>query len=253
LAATERYQSELAFHDRQACERAATFSCRPSAYQFADASYLDHETWIRPAFLALGELWGKAALDFGCGHGMAAIVMARAGAEVTAFDLSPGYLREARARAAANGVPIRFLLADGEKLPFPDASFDRIWGNAVLHHLDVEAGAREIRRVLRPGGWAVFCEPWGENRFLNWARDRAAYSRKERTRDEQPLRRGHLQAFRRTFGQVDVRGFQFLGMARRVLAPGRIVTALDWCDGILLSRNPHLEQYCRYVVLTLHR
>jgi len=53
-------------------------------------------------------------LDYGCGHGMAAVVLARRGARVTAFDLSARYVAEAAARARANGVNVGFLQADGE-------------------------------------------------------------------------------------------------------------------------------------------
>ena len=175
----------------------------------------------------------------------------RARARVTAFDLSSGYVNEARQRAAANDVAIRFLQADGERLPFADSSFDRIWGNAILHHLDLHVVGRELRRVLRPGGIAVFCEPWGENPVLSLARSRLPYPRKERTADEQPLRRKHLSILRGTFPNMEIEGFQLLSMARRVLKPGRLVSSLDWCDDLLLRRVPALKNFCRYVVLTL--
>src|SRR5262245_27456832 len=102
MSATDRRSSEQAFHDRQARERAATFRQHPEQLCFDDNSYLDHETWIRPAFARLGEICGCDVLDFGCGHGMAAIVLARRGACVHALDLSLGYLEEARRRAEAN-------------------------------------------------------------------------------------------------------------------------------------------------------
>src|SRR5262245_8040667 len=154
---TDRLDSERAFHDRQALDRSASFRAAPDRLQFSDDSYLDHETWVRPAFAALGDVTGLRVLDYGCGHGMAAVVLARRGARVMAFDLSPGYLAEARNRARANGVCVDYVCADGERLPFADGSFDRVWGNAVLHHLDMDRAARELRRVLRPGGSAVFC------------------------------------------------------------------------------------------------
>ena len=116
--AESRVQSELLFHNQQAQERSATFRTNPTSLVFDDALYLDHETWIRPAFAKLGDVAGRSVLDFGCGHGMAAIVLARRGARVTAFDLSCGYLAEANDRAAANDVTIQFVQADGEKLPF---------------------------------------------------------------------------------------------------------------------------------------
>lgn len=251
MSATDRLQAEQLFHDRQARQRALTFSLHPEQLQFSDETYLDHETWIRPAFAQLGDVTNRRVLDFGCGHGMAAIVLARRGARVTAFDLSFGYLDEARRRARANGVAIDFLEADGERLPFADASFERVWGHAVLHHLDLEMALPELRRVLRPGGVAVFCEPWGENPLLNWARH--STFGKEHSHEERPLRRRHLRVLRRFFPRLEVRGFQLLSMARRLLRSGRIVAGLDWCDDMLLHRVPALQSFCRYVVLTLRR
>src|SRR5439155_17351646 len=112
MNATDRQQGECAFHDQQAWQRAATFRQRPQALFFEDDFYLDHETWIRPAFEQLGEVRGLNVLDYGCGHAMAAVVLARRGASVTAFDLSPGYLEEARRRAQANGISVQFAQAN---------------------------------------------------------------------------------------------------------------------------------------------
>ena len=249
----ERLHSERAFHDRQAHLRSATFAPRFDFYRFADDDYLDHETWIRPAFERLGDVAGKPVLDFGCGHGMAAVVLARRGARVTAFDLSPGYLNEARQRAAANGAAVQFVQADGERLPFGDSSFAHIWGNAILHHLDLHVAARELYRVLKPGGIAVFCEPWAENPLLNWARRRLSYAAKERTPDEEPLRRRELDSVRALFPDLEIHGFQLLSMLRRIGPSSRLVAALDLADRVLLTCVPAAQRFCRYVVLTLRR
>lgn len=253
MTATDRLHAERQFHDRQAAARSLTFATDPARYVFADETYLSHESWIRPAFELLGDMRGQSVLDYGCGHGMAAVVMARRGARVTAIDLSFGYLDETRRRSAANHVSMEFVQADGARLPFADASFDRIWGNAVLHHLDVEVAARELSRILRPGGSAVFCEPWGENRVLRWARRRIQYPAKQRTADEEPLRHAHLQAIRSVFPQTEVRGYQLLAMARRVLHADWLTAGLDWCDDQLLRRVPRLERYCRYIVIAMRK
>jgi SAM-dependent methyltransferase len=246
-----RLGTEQAFHDRQAGRRAADLDAE--ALRFSDEQYLGHESWVRPAFERLGPVAGRRVLDYGCGHGMAAIVLTRRGARVTAFDLSRGYVEEARRRTAANGVAVDFVQADAEGLPFADASFDAVWGNAVLHHLDLRKAGRELRRVLAPGGVAVFCEPWGENPLLAWARRRLPYPGKERTPDEQPLRLRQLPLLRESFPRLEVEGFQLLSMMRRVLRPGRLVAGLEWCDARLLRRVPALRRFCRYVVLTLRR
>ena len=251
MDATDRLTEEIAFHDRQARERAGWL--REEALRFREDEYLDHETWIRPAFARLGDVRGKDVLDLGCGHGMAAVVLARQGARVAAIDLSGGYLLEAERRALANGVELALAQADGERLPFADAAFDAVWGNAILHHLDLERGLREVRRVLRPGGVAVFAEPWGDNVVLEWARRSLPYPGKERTRDERPLRGGQLEVIRSVFPRMEAEGYQLLAMARRVLGRGPLTRALAWCDDRLLRRVPALGRWCRYVVLTLPR
>jgi SAM-dependent methyltransferase len=250
MNATDRLAEEIAFHDRQARQRSAHLR-RPEDLRFHDDDYLDHENWIRPAFERLGDVAGRRVLDFGCGHAMASVVLARRGAVVTAFDLSGGYLAEARRRASANGVSIDLVQGDGERLPFADGAFERVWGNAVLHHLEIGRAAREVRRILRPGGVAVFCEPWGENPLLGMGRRLVPYPRKERTRDERPLRAADLEALQAVFPETVVEGYQLLSMARRLLGTGRVSRALQWCDAGLLKRVPGLSRYCRYVVLTL--
>src|ERR1019366_1174497 len=119
---SERLHSERLFHDQQAAGRAAVL--RPDDYRFDDAAYLGHESWIASAFALLGDVAGRRMLDLGCGHGMASVVLARRGADVTACDLSLGYAREARARTDANGVRARLLVCDGERLPFADGAFE---------------------------------------------------------------------------------------------------------------------------------
>lgn len=211
--------------------------------------YLTHESWIAPAFAALGDVHGLRVLDLGCGHGMASVVLARRGARVTSCDLSLGYVREANTRAMANGVAIQPLVCNGERLPFADGVYERIWGNAILHHLDLRIASIELRRVLAPGGIAVFCEPWAGNRLLNWARQCLFYPGKHRTADEMPLRLCDLELLRAAFPSFHVQGFQFLSMAGRVLKEPMVHASLAWCDDLFLRNLPHWQRYCRYVVV----
>ena len=253
MGATDRLESERLFHDQQARQRAEHFRRLPGQLVFRDAEYLDHESWIRPGMDALGDVSRKRVLDYGCGHGMAAVVLARRGAQVTAFDLSAEYLAEARLRAEANSVVINFVESDAHHLPFADVSFDAIWGNAILHHLDLAIAGREIRRVLRPGGVAVFCEPWGGNPLLAWGRRRLPYSGKGRTRDEEPLRQTDLVPLREIFPEFELRGFQLFSMLRRISGKSLLVSSLEHCDDWLLRRMPGLAHWCRYMMLVLRR
>jgi SAM-dependent methyltransferase len=253
MTGTDRRLTEQQFHDEQAAARAQSFRAGRADLVFSDEAFLDHETWVRLAFEQLGDLRGKRGLDYGCGHGMAAVVLARARADVTAFDLSPGYVAEARARAHANGVRIACTVADGEELPFADAAFDVVWGNAILHHLDLARAGRELFRVMKPGAVAVFCEPWGGNPLLSFARKRLPYRGKDRTPDEQPLTRRALRPLRDIFPNTTVQGFQLLGMIRRVWNSPRICRMLDRADARLLRWLPPLANWCRYAVITLRK
>ncbi|MBM3994767.1 MAG: methyltransferase domain-containing protein [Planctomycetes bacterium] len=242
-----RLESERLFHDEQAAQRAGAL--RPCDYVFSDDAYLQHESWIAPALDLLGEVRGKRILDLGCGHGMASVVLARRGAQVIGCDLSAGYVQEASQRAKANHASVQHVVCDAERLPFADEAFDGIWGNAILHHLDLELAAAELRRVLAPGGQAVFCEPWAGNRLLNWARRELPYPGKHRTADESPLTFADLCRLKRSFPRLRVRGYQILAMLGRLCRSSWLLAGLRWCDDWLLMKWPGWQRYCRYVVL----
>ncbi|MCS6977553.1 MAG: methyltransferase domain-containing protein [Gemmatales bacterium] len=248
-----RLRAEIAFHEAQAAARRRYFTEHPEELLVQDDAYLDHESWVRFAFDLLGDVSGKAVLDYGCGHGMAAVILARRGAQVTAFDLCGGYVAEAQQRAEANAVADRidFVQAAGERLPFRDGSFDAVWGHAVLHHLDLEPACRELVRVLKPGGTAVFCEPWGGNPLLEWARRRCRYPGKERTRDERPLQPNDLAEVRRHFRETCLYPQQLLGMLGRIWPRLPCRKFLHRCDQSLLTWFPSLGRFSRYLVLSL--
>jgi SAM-dependent methyltransferase len=99
----------------------------------------------------------EAVLDLGCGDGTFAAELVRAGAKVTAADVSTEALRRAAERAP--GLDAR-LWPDGEPLPLEDASVDTVWAGEVIEHVvDVAPWLSEVRRVLRPGGTLLLTTP----------------------------------------------------------------------------------------------
>jgi SAM-dependent methyltransferase len=96
---------------------------------------------------------GDGWLDVAAGTGAVALRAARAGAIVSALDLSPALVRTARRLAAQEGLAVRFTVGDAERLPYPDASFDVVSSaHGVVFAADHRAVARELARVCRPRG-----------------------------------------------------------------------------------------------------
>jgi SAM-dependent methyltransferase len=96
---------------------------------------------------------GSRVLDVACGTGNTAIPAARAGATVTGVDIASNLLAQAKQRAAAEHLDIRFEEGDAEELPFPDRSFDVVltmFGAMFAPRPDRVAA--ELLRVCKPGG-----------------------------------------------------------------------------------------------------
>ena len=115
------------------------------------------ETWLLPLgprlVAASGIAPGMRVLDVAAGTGNASLPAARAGAEVTASDLTPELLEAGRRRAEAAGLTLAWVEADAERLPFEDASFDVVVSAiGAMFAPRHQQTADELVRVCRPGG-----------------------------------------------------------------------------------------------------
>jgi SAM-dependent methyltransferase len=96
---------------------------------------------------------GACVVDSGAGAGGAALELARLGMRATAIDASAAMASRIRERAVAARLPLDVFIMDGQRLAFPDASFDAalsIFG--IILFPDTAAGLSELRRVVKPGG-----------------------------------------------------------------------------------------------------
>lgn len=149
------------------------------AFVREDGWYAPYEYWmslwgLRELYAyglrLLGDLHGREVLDCGCGRGHVSVMLAKRGARVTAFDTAQEELAIAERLAHANGVQVKFIREPFEELSFQDESFDLLFGTFVLHHVDLSRACQQIRRVLKPGGHAVFIENSALNPLLMAAR-----------------------------------------------------------------------------------
>lgn len=126
----------------------------------------------------LGLRAGDRLLDLGCGFGRHAFEALRRGAEVVACDMSVPELVQTKATMGAMqvggeappGVLATAVCGDATRLPFPDASFDRVIASEVMEHVpDDLAALDELHRVLRPGGTLAVTIPAWFPEKLCWA------------------------------------------------------------------------------------
>jgi ubiquinone/menaquinone biosynthesis C-methylase UbiE len=100
---------------------------------------------------------GQRILDVGCGTGTLTLLVKEQvpEAEVVGLDADPEILDRARAKAGEAEFDVRFDRALATELPYEDGSFDLVLSTLTFHHLtgaDKRGAAKEIARVLKPGG-----------------------------------------------------------------------------------------------------
>jgi demethylmenaquinone methyltransferase/2-methoxy-6-polyprenyl-1,4-benzoquinol methylase len=132
------------------------------AYDF-DKIARSYDRLNRVMSLGLDRLWRRRAvrelsgkvLDVACGTGDMACELQKQGCSVVGIDLSEEMLSIARQKAPAATC----LIADAEQLPFEDGTFDAVTcAFGVRNFVHLEAGLKEMLRVLRPGGKMVVLE-----------------------------------------------------------------------------------------------
>jgi len=166
--------------------------------------------WRKPAkqlLLPIERFRGKRVLEIGGKSGRMSCLLAAAGGQVTAVDISADAIGRARAEAVRWGVAdrIHFIAYDGDGRKLPPGPFDTIFTKSVLvmiyrDHLDTMLV--ELKRRLAPDGVGLFLEN-GTNRLVEWCR----HSLLHRGDKSLPLRhwgfdRSHLKRVENVFGPL---------------------------------------------------
>jgi SAM-dependent methyltransferase len=214
---------------------------------------------VEPLGFALSQLQplgGRRVLEVGCGSGNLTTWAALQGARATGVDVSDGMLALARRRAAVNGVSDLVTLVSSplEAMDPRDGRFDLILANQVLHHLELDGAMENIRRLLLPGGRAVFVEPVllvpeVARRIRNSRAVTRRFPLRTDTPDERSLGIRDLERVERGFGSSQRHAFQLLCRIQNFVELSDPTFArLQALDRRLLQL-PSLWRLCRYVVL----
>lgn len=148
----------------------------PSADRAGFTSQAAERYRLEPYILdfARFESWsGKRVLEIGVGLGADHQRFVEAGAASTGIDLTPRAIEMTRSRLEAFGLTSDLRVADAERLPFPTNEFDFVYSWGVIHHSpDTPGVAREILRVLKPGGTSrvMIYSKWSLVGLMLWTR-----------------------------------------------------------------------------------
>ena len=218
----------------------------------ADTAYA-----LEYAFHLLGDARGRSVLDFGAGDGRDTTLLAQHGANVWALDISEDLLAIAEQRVRVDGWAdsVTLVCSSAHTVPLPDESMDIVWGDAILHHLDLELTEREVYRLLKPGGRAIFKEPLRDSRLLRWLRPIIPYRQPDVSPYERPLLWREVTQFARRFSRFNYRCFDlpFVAASRVLGASKERQAQLQQLDADLLRRHAWLNRYATCVVFELEK
>jgi len=207
------------------------------------------------AFHLLGDISGKTVLEYGCGDGPNMVVLSRRGAKVIGVDISAEMLARAKQRIVANQCNGAMLvLGSGHALPLPDASVDVVFGISILHHLDLELASREVHRVLKEGGRAIFLEPLRNSRLLMQMRQ-VLPERSGASPFERPLTDEEIRDFAAT-SEYHSRTFHLILSRLATKLPILRSPMMSMCqhvDATLLRFFPSLTYYASINVFQIDR
>lgn len=200
----QRREREAAFHDKWAAEMDPNKTLVDETFTSTTAI---ENRYILDKF---GDVKGKRILDYGCGSAEGGIYFAKLGAEVVGIDVSPGMLEAAQKLAQHHGVKIETRQVTGDGIPGDKDEFDFVYGNGVLHHVDLSKARGELSRIMKPGSKGAFIEPLKYNPVIEVYRYLA---NTVRTEDEHPLSFSDINDFKQVFRHVSHHEFWFSTLA----------------------------------------
>lgn len=190
---------------------------------------------------------GDTILEIGCSEGdfTKRLLATTRGVKITAIDISPKLIELAKKKISSDNV--RFEVGNISSLDYKDESFNAVVGNAVLHHLNLDKGLPEIKRVTKRGGRIFFAEPNMLNPQIFLEKNVNFIGRKlQNSPDETAFFRWQIEKTLKKYGFVDVvvKPFDFLHPA----TPKAIIPIVMKA-GLLLERLPIIKEIAGSLII----
>lgn len=198
------------------------------------------------AYHLLGDVRGKTVLDYGCGAGDNSVLIAEHGANVVGVDISPELIELSGRRMNRHRFQnYDFKIGSAHELPLDDESVDVVYGMAILHHLDLGLASREVFRVLKKGGRAIFSEPVRNSKTIRFIRNLIPYESADVSPFERPLTDGELSEFAEPFSDYQSRAFSlpFVNLIEVLGITGNKYRLAVNADRALLKTFPPLKHF----------
>jgi asparagine synthase (glutamine-hydrolysing) len=203
----------------------------------------------------VGDITGKTVLDFGCGAGKSSVLLARRQAKVVAMDISEPIMQVARERLAKNNIvnSVSFINASAHNIPLADESVDLVFGIAILHHLHLQLVSREVFRILKKGGRAIFQEPVRNSKVIKLLRGLIPYQAEDVSPFERPLTDEELADFGHGFSEYRTKAFTlpYINLAGILPVANKFMNPLQRFDGKVLKKFPSLDYYATVRVIEM--
>lgn len=208
---------------------------------------------------------GKRLLSFGCGTGHDAIRYAKLGYTCDGFDISRIAVVSATQTAAEYDLSeqCRFTVQTAEQLHYDSEQFDVVVGVDVLHHVDMRQAIPEVRRVLKPGGIAIFREPLAtpirdhlrNSRLVTWliplgTKNLHTGETYHDTEGEHKLDRNDFRILRDSFPDLVVQRWRVVALLSVLLGNRRRLERIDW---LIFRAFPFLRRLGDQSVLVIRK
>lgn len=252
---TERQKNELEYHRAHALDNKSILM-RPFSWDVLDRPSRRwwNAYWRMYAYLSSLNLNEKRVLVVGCGFGDDALRLAKLGAKVHAFDLSPDVLLIAKSLAEREKLDIVFEEMPAETLCYENDFFDFIIARDILHHVDIPRAMSEILRVSKPGALFIVNEIYSHS-FTNRIRqsifvEKFLYPRMQRliygldkpyiTEDERKLTERDIRMITKSLKHFEF--IEYYNFLVTRIVPDRYITMskIDRLILIIFKRFAHL-------------